>query len=201
MADNYNSDSEKKSCVQKFLDMFKKTSKEVKEKVQDTVEDVKNSDFGGKVADVAEKARDKAKDMVEDIKDSKFAEKVGDVAENVRDKAKDMVEDLKDSKFAEKVGDAADKAKEMSGKALEKLGTLANLPVLIKAGKKLQESPEDTTEKENLLNTLDTKVAAILEDGVITPEEEAVLVEEAKALGIDVDEFLAEVRGRLQNKE
>lgn len=174
MADNYNSDSDKKSCVQKFLDLFKKTSKEVAEKVQDTVEDVKNSDFSGKVADVAE---------------------------NVREKAKDMVEDIKDSKFAEKVGDAADKAKEMSGKALEKLGTLAKLPVLINAGKKLQESAEDTTDKENLLNALDTKVAAILEDGVITPEEEAILVEEAKAINIDVDEFMAEVRERLQNKE
>jgi len=174
MAENYNSDSEKKSIVQRFLDLFKKTSNEVKEKVQDTVEDVKSSDFGGKVADVAE---------------------------NVRDKAKDVVEDIKDSKFAEKVGDAAGKAKEMSGKALEKLGSLANLPVLINAGKKLQESPEDTTEKENLLNALDTKVAAILEDGVISPEEEALLVEEARAIGIDVDEFLAEVRGRLENKE
>ena len=104
MAENYNSDSEKKSIVQRFLDLFKKTSNEVKEKVQDTVEDVKSSDFGGKVADVAENVRDKAKDVVEDIKDSKFAEKVGDVAENVRDKAKDVVEDIKDSKFAEKVG-------------------------------------------------------------------------------------------------
>jgi len=201
MAENYNSDSEKKSCVQKFLDLFRKTSKEVAEKVQDTVEDVKNSEFGGKVADVAGNVREKAKDMVEDIKDSKFAEKVGDVAENVRDKAKDMVEDVKNSEFGEKVADAADKAKEMSGKALEKLGTLANLPVLIKMGKKLQESPEDTTEKENLLNTLDTKVAAILEDGVITPEEEAVLVEEAKAIGVDTEEFLAEVRERLPKKE
>ena len=201
MAENCDSNSEKKCFFQRFLDLFRKTSKKVSEKVQDTVEDVKNSEFAEKVTDVAGNVRDKAKDMVEDIKDSKFAEKVGDVAENVRDKAKDMVEDIKESKFAEKVGDAADKAKEMSGKALEKLGTLANLPVLIKAGKKLQESAEDTTEKEKLLNALDTKVAAILEDGVITPEEEAVLVEEAKAIGIDVEEFLAEVRERLPKKE
>lgn len=174
MAENYNSDSEKKSGSQRFFDLFRKTSKEIKEKVQDSVEDVKNSEFGGKVVDVAG---------------------------NVRDKAKDVVEDVKNSEFGGKVSDAAGKAKEMSGKALEKIGTLANLPVLIKMGKKLQESPEDTTEKESLLNTLDTKVAAILEDGVITPEEETVLVEEAKAIGIDAEEFLAEVRERLTKKE
>ena len=45
MAENYNLDSEKKSWFQRFLDLFRKTSKEVKEKVQDTVEDVKNSEF------------------------------------------------------------------------------------------------------------------------------------------------------------
>jgi uncharacterized protein YjbJ (UPF0337 family) len=201
MAENYNSDSEKKSSSQRFFDLFRKTSKEIKEKVQDSVEDVKNSEFGGKVADVAGNVRDKAKDMMEDVKNSEFGGKVVDVAGNVRDKAKDMVEDVKNSEFGGKVSDAAGKAKEMSGKALEKLGTLANLPVLIKMGKKLQESPEDTTEKESLLNTLDTKVAAILEDGVITPEEETVLVEEAKAIGIDAEEFLAEVRERLTKKE
>ncbi len=173
MAENYDSKPEEKGFFQKILDKFKSTSKEVAEKVEDTVEDVKNSNFG---------------------------EKVADVAENVREKAKDMAEDLKESQFADKVGDVADKAKGMSGRALEKLGTLANIPALIKAGKKLQESAEDTTEKENLLNDLDQKVAAILEDGVITPEEEAALVEEAKTIGVDVDEFLEEVRGRL-NKE
>ena len=201
MAENCDSNSEKKCFFQRCLDLFRSSSKKVAEKAKETVEDVKNSEFAGKVTDAAGKVSDKAKDIVEDTKDSKFAEKVGDVAENVRDKAKDVVEDIKDSKFAEKVGDAADKAKEMSGKALEKLGTLAKLPVLINAGKKLQESAEDTTEKENLLNALDTKVAAILEDGVITPEEEAVLVEEAKAIGIDVEQFLAEVRERLPKTE
>ena len=55
--------------------------------------------------------------------------------------------------------------------------------------------------RADLLNALDTKVAAILEDGVITPEEEAVLVEEAKAIGIDVEQFLAEVRERLPKTE
>ena len=195
MAENCDSNSEKKCFFQRFLDLFRRTSEKVAEKAKDTVEDVKNSEFAEKVTDVAGDVRDKAKDIVEDIKDSKFAEKVGDVAENVRDKAKDVVEDIKDSKFAEKVGDAADKAKEMSGKALEKLGTLANLPVLINAGKKLQETADAPKDK------VDTKVAAILEDGVITPEEEATLVQEAKDLGIDVDEFLTEVRGRLSKKE
>lgn len=201
MVENCDSNSEKKSFFQKFLDLFRGTSKKVAEKAKDTVEDVKNSEFAEKVTDAAGKVGEKAKDIVEDIKESKFAEKVGDVAENVRDKAKDMVEDIKESKLAEKVGDAADKAKEMSGKALEKLGTLANLPVLIKAGKKLQESADAPKDKVDLLHDLDTKVAAILEDGVITPEEEATLVEEAKAIGIDVDEFLAEVRERLPKKE
>ena len=201
MVENCDSNSEKKCFFQRFLDLFRKTSKKVSEKVQDTVEDVKNSEFAEKVTDAAGKVGEKAKDIVEDIKESKFAEKVGDVAENVRDKAKDMVEDIKESKLAEKVGDAADKAKEMSGKALEKLGTLAKLPVLIKAGKKLQESADAPKDKVDLLHDLDTKVAAILEDGVITPEEEATLVEEAKTLGIDVEEFLAEVRERLPKKE
>ena len=201
MAENCDSNSEKKCFFQRFLDLFRRTSEMVAEKAKDTVEDVKNSEFAEKVTDVAGDVRDKAKDIVEDIKDSKFAEKVGDVAENVRDKAKDVVEDIKDSKFAEKVGDAADKAKEMSGKALEKLGTLANLPVLINAGKKLQESANAPKDKVELLHDLDTKVAAILEDGVITPEEEAFLVQEAKAIGIDAEEFLAEVRERLPKKE
>ena len=201
MVENCDSNSEKKSFFQKFLDLFRGTSKKVAEKAKDTVEDVKNSEFAEKVTDAAGKVGEKAKDIVEDIKESKFAEKVGDVAENVRDKAKDMVEDIKESKLAEKVGDAADKAKEMSGKALEKLGTLAKLPVLIKAGKKLQESADAPKDKVDLLHDLDTKVAAILEDGVITPEEEATLVEEAKTLGIDVEEFLVEVRERLPKKE
>ncbi|MCR4964171.1 MAG: hypothetical protein K6A41_00780 [Bacteroidales bacterium] len=200
MAENYDSNNEQKGFFQKFLDLFKTKSKVVADKVEDTVQDVKNSEFGAKVANAAENVRDKAKDVVEDVKNSEFAGKVADVAENVRDKAKDVVEDIKDSKFADKVEDVADKAKGMGGKALEKLGTLANLPVLINAGKKLQESAEDTTEKENLLKALDAKVATILEDGVITPEEETALTEEAKAIGIDVDEFLTEVRGRLTAK-
>ena len=73
--------------------------------------------------------------------------------------------------------------------------------MLINAGKKLQETADAPKDKVELLHDLDTKVAAILEDGVITPEEEATLVQEAKDLGIDVDEFLTEVRGRLPKKE
>jgi len=194
---NCNSNEEKKDFNQELKNKVENVKNEVSEKI----EDFKNSEFAGKVSEVAGNVRDKAKDMIEDIKESQFADKVGDVAGNVRDKAKDMIEDIKESQFADKVGDAAVKAKGMGGRLLEKLGTLAKLPVLINAGKKLQESAEDTTEKENLLNDLDTKVAAIIEDGVITPEEEATLVQEAKAIGIDVDEFLAEVRGRLQEKK
>jgi len=158
-------------------------------------------DLAQEIKNKVENVKNEVSEKIEDFKNSEFAGKVGEVAGNVRDKAKDMIEDIKESEFADKVGDAAVKAKGMGGRLLEKLGTMAKLPVLINAGKKLQESAEDTTEKENLLNDLDTKVAAIIEDGVITPEEEATLVQEAKAIGIDVDEFLAEVRERLPKKE
>ena len=75
MAENCDSNSEKKSFFQKFLDLFKSTSKKVAEKAKDTVEDVKNSEFAEKVTDAAGKVGEKAKDIVEDIKDSKFAER------------------------------------------------------------------------------------------------------------------------------
>ena len=136
------------------------------------------------------------KDLAQEIK-GKF--------ENAKNEVSKKIEDIKESEFAAKIGDVAGnvvgKTHNWTGEMLEKLGTLAKLPVLIKAGKKLQESANAPKDKVELLHDLDTKVAAILEDGVITPEEEATLVEEAKTLGIDVEEFLAEVRERLPKKE
>ncbi len=174
MAENQEPKADQRDLTQEIKDKFESTKNEVSKKI----EDIKNSEFGEKVADVAGNVRDKAKDVIEDIKESEFAEKIGDVAGNV-------------------VG----KTKNWTGEMLEKLGTLAKLPVLIKAGKKLQESANAPKDKVELLHDLDTKVAAILEDGVITPEEEAFLVQEAKAIGIDAEEFLAEVRERLPKKE
>lgn len=174
MEENQEPKAEQKDLAQEIKGKFENAKNEVSKKI----EDIKNSELGEKVADVAGNVRDKAKDVIEDIKESEFAEKIGDVAGNV-------------------VG----KTKNWTGEMLEKLGTLAKLPVLIKAGKKLQESANAPKDKVELLHDLDTKVAAILEDGVITPEEEAFLVQEAKAIGIDAEEFLAEVRERLPKKE
>lgn len=136
------------------------------------------------------------KDLAQEIK-GKF--------ENAKNEVSKKIEDIKESEFAEKIGDVAGnvvgKTKNWTGEMLEKLGTLAKLPVLINAGKKLQESANAPKDKVELLHDLDAKVAAIIEDGVITPEEEATLVQEAKAIGIDAEEFLAEVRERLPKKE
>lgn len=159
--------------LQQIFDKFKNTSKEVADKVEDTVEEVRNSEFG---------------------------EKVATTAKAVGEKAKEMMQDVKESEFADKVGDFAGKMKGASGRALEKLGALAGIQALINAGKKLQETPEDTTVKENLLDELDRQVAAILADGVITPEEEAMIIKKAREVGVDVDAFMAEVRERLNKK-
>lgn len=169
--------SEKKGIFQQALDKFKTTSKEVAEKVEDTVEDVKNSEFGEKVTNVAKNVGEKAKDLIEDVKESEFADKVSDMAGNI-----------------------AAKAKEVGGKIAGKLGQLAGLSTLKRAANKFQESPEDTTQQENQLNELDQVVAAIIEDGVITPEEEAELAKKAGELGINVEDFLAEVREKLAAK-
>ena len=79
---------EKKGFFQRVLDKFKTASKEVADKVEDTVEDVKNSEFAGKVSETAKNVSDKAKDIVEDVKNSEFADKVGDVKDAVVDKVR-----------------------------------------------------------------------------------------------------------------
>ena len=178
MAEINDSTTEKKSCVQRFLDLFRKKSKDVIDKVEDTISDVKNSEFAGKVTETAQKVGEKAKDVIQDVKESEFVDKVGDVA-------KDLTE----------------RAKKFGGKVLEKLGTVAGIPSLKNAGEKLRATPEDTVEKEDQLDVLDKIVAVILEDGVITPEEETLLTEKAKALGLDVEAFLAEVREKCTSKE
>ena len=194
-----------KGFFQRILDKFKSTSKEVADKVEDTVEDVKNSEFAGKVADTAKTVGEKAKDVIQDVKESEFVDKVGDAAGNIAAKAKDMIQDVKESEFVDKVGDVAgniaDKAKEMGSKIAGKLGKLAGLSTLMGAADKFQNSPEDTTQQENLLNELDQTVAAIIEDGVITPEEEAELAKKAEELGINVEDFLKEVREKLAAKQ
>ena len=166
-----------KGPLQEVLDKFKATTKEVADKVEDTVEDVKNSEFGEKVANAAKNVGEKAKDMIQDVKESEFADKVGDIAENVASKAKGVV-----------------------GTIIGKLGRMAGLNTLIEAANKFQASPEDTTRQENQLDELDKFVAAIIEDGVITPEEEAKLAKKAEELGINVEDFLAEVREKLAAK-
>ena len=81
-----------------------------------------------------------------------------------------------------------------SGKILGNLGKLAGVSSLMGAATKLQASPENTEVQEHKLNELDLMVAMVIEDGMITPEEEAMLSKKAEELGLDVPEFLAEVR-------
>ena len=205
MAEMNDSTTEKKSCVQRFLDLFKTKSKEVADKVEDKISDVKNSEFAEKVSETAQKVGEKAKDMVQDVKESEFAGKVAETAQKVSEKAKDMVQDVKESEFVDKVGDVAkdlaERAKKFGGKVLEKLGSVAGIPTLKNAGEKLRATPEDTTVKEDQLDELDKFVAVILEDGVITPEEEILLSQKAKELGLNAETFIAEVREKLTSKE
>lgn len=80
------------------------------------------------------------------------------------------------------------------GKIIGNLGKIAGVSSLMSTAKKLQDSPENTEAQENLLNELDMMVAVAIEDGVITPEEEAMLSKKAEELGLNVPEFIAEVR-------
>lgn len=98
---------EKKGFFQRILDKFKSASSEVVDKVEDTVEDVKNSEFAGKVADAAKSVGDKAKDMINDVKESEFADKVGDVKDVVVDKVKSVSSDVSNfcsDKFKKAIG-------------------------------------------------------------------------------------------------
>lgn len=81
---------EKKGFLQRMMDKFKSTSKEVSGKVEDTISDVKNSEFGEKVSEMAKNVGEKAQDIVQDVKDSQFVDKVGDIKDTVVDKAKTM---------------------------------------------------------------------------------------------------------------
>lgn len=200
---------EKVGFFQKIKNFFSKSSKQVANKVDDMIDDVKESEYGEKVSQVAKNVGEKARDVIEDVKDSKFAEKVTETAKNVGEKARDIVEDVKDSKFAEKVGDAKDvvveKAKEFGGEVSDfynrkvkgLLGKIAGIPALSKAAAKFQASPENTDAEEEKLDGLDCMVARIIEDGVITPEEEQELIQKANELGIDAEQFMAEVREKM----
>jgi len=189
MAEITDPNPEQKGMVQQIVDKVKDVAGEMAEDVQETISDVRNSEIGGKVSEVAQNV----------------GGKVSEVAQNVGEKVKDVVQDVKDSEFVDKVGDVAKdllrRAKAFGGMVLERLGTFAGLPTLQDAGKKFRESAEDTTEKEKQLDELDKMVAVILEDGVITPEEEAMLAKRAEEIGLDVEAFLAEVRQRCAPKE
>lgn len=212
MAEMNEQTPEKVGFFQKIKNFFSKSSKQVANKVDDMIDDVKESEYGEKVSQMAKNVGEKARDVIEDVKDSKFAEKVTETAKNVGEKARDIVEDVKDSKFAEKVGDAKDavveKAKEFGGEVSDfynrkvkgLLGKIAGIPCLSKAAAKFQDSPENTDAEEEKLDGLDCMVARIIEDGVITPEEEQELIQKANELGIDADQFLAEVREKMSNK-
>ena len=178
MAEMNDSNPNESGLFQKIGDKIKDTSEEVIDKVEDTISDIKNSEFGEKVTDTVQEIGTKAKDIIHDVKESEFMEKVSTVTK-----------------------DLTSRAKVFGGKVLEKLGTVAGLPSLKNAGEKLRTSPEDTTEKEDQLDELDKIVAVILEDGVITPEEEAMLRQKAESIGIDVDTFLAEVRERCNTEK
>ena len=209
MAEMNETTPEKEGFFLKVKNFFKKSSKNVADKVDDMIDDVKESEYGEKVSQMAKNVGEKARDVIEDVKDSKFAEKVSDAAQAVGDKAKDIIEDVKDSKFAEKVGDAKDvvveKAKEFGGEVSDfynrkvkgLLGKIAGIPCLSKAAAKFQDSPDNTDVEEEKLDGLDCMVARIIEDGVITPEEELELIQKANELGIDADQFRAEVREKL----
>ena len=109
---------EKKGFLQKLMDKFKSTSKEVSEKVEDTISDVKNSEFGEKVSEMAKNVGEKAQDIVQDVKDSQFVDKVGDIKDTVVDKAKSMSSEV--SNFC------SDKVKNVIGK-IDFENTLNNL--------------------------------------------------------------------------
>lgn len=82
------------------------------------------------------------------------------------------------------------------GKIFGNLGKIAGLSSLEGAAEQMQNSPEDTEVQEILLDELDMMVAVAIEDGVITPEEEAMLSKKAEELGLNVPEFIAEVQAK-----
>ncbi len=178
MAEKNESTPEQKGLIEKIVDKFKSTSEKVADKVEDTIEDVKNSEFTEKVTEAAQNISAKTKDVVQDVKDSEFMDKVGEVAK-----------------------DLSNRAKVFGGKVLEKLGSVAGLPTLKNAGEKLRTTPEDTTVKENQLDELDKIVAVIIEDGVVTLEEEYLLTQKAEELGIDAKNLIAEVHEKCSPKE
>ena len=87
------------------------------------------------------------------------------------------------------------------GKIFGNLGKISGLSSLAGAADNFQNSPEDTEEKEDMLDELDMMVAVAIEDGVITAEEEAMLSKKAEELGLNVPEFIAEVREKCAAEE
>lgn len=91
MSETNNPQPEKKGFLQRVLDKFKSTSKEVSEKVEDTISDVKNSEFVEKVSEVAENVGEKVSEMAKDV-----SEKISEVAKDVSEKAQDIVNGKED---------------------------------------------------------------------------------------------------------
>ena len=182
MAEMNEQTPEKQGFFLKIKNFFKRSSKTVSNKVDDMIDDVKESQYGEKVSQMAKNVGDKARDVIEDVKDSKFAEKVGDAKDVVVEKAKE---------FGGEVSDFYNR------KVKGLLGKIAGIPALSKAAARFQASPENTDAEEEKLDGLDCMVARIIEDGVITPEEEQELIQKANELGIDAEQFMAEVREKM----
>lgn len=96
MSENYDSNPPKKGLLDKIFSKFKGATQEVAEKVNETVSEVKDSDFGEKVSDVAKNIGDKAKDVISDVKESEIVDKLGDAADSFFAKAKSLGDDASD---------------------------------------------------------------------------------------------------------
>ncbi|MDY6325696.1 MAG: hypothetical protein SPL42_04350 [Bacteroidales bacterium] len=96
MSENYDSNPPKKGLLDKIFSKFKGATQEVAEKVNETVSEVKDSDFGEKVSDVAKNIGDKAKDVISDVKESEIVDKIGDAADSFFAKAKSLGGDASD---------------------------------------------------------------------------------------------------------
>lgn len=132
MSENYESNPPQKGFLERIFGKFKGATQEVAEKVEETISDVKESDFGEKVSDVAKNLGEKAKDIIEDVKESDVVDKIGDTAGSFFAKAKSLGSDATDfcsSKIKSAIGkinfdktiDSLKEKQESSGKDLSKV--------------------------------------------------------------------------------
>lgn len=94
MSTNNDSNPEKTGFLSSILNKFKKATKEVSEKVEDTVEKAKDSEMGEKISDAAENFGEKAKDVINNIKDSEIVDKISDAKDAFVEKTKSMGGDV-----------------------------------------------------------------------------------------------------------